>query len=374
MTSPDYAQFIDLSLYDKSATDILTAAQVTLQSRIPDWVPSNTNIEVMLMEAMALEVSETVFSVNRLPITMLRALLALYEVDQNPGTPPSVELTFTAYDTDGYTIPAGTEVILTLDNDEYISFFTDAVATIVATTTTIAVTATSTAYTDVANGVVSGTSCLLVNSLIGIDFVETSSVVSGGTIPETVDAWTLRGTQRLQRLVDTLVIPEHFTSAALEDANVFRANTINNYDPAVGPAPGDNPGHVTVVVYGDNAEVSDPNKTALQASLAARANANLNIHVIDPTLTTQAVTATIVVEAGYVAADVIADVEAALTAYLNTNTWPWEGTIRRFELVTVIDAVAGVSYVDTLTVPAADVTLADGATLASVGVLTITEA
>jgi uncharacterized phage protein gp47/JayE len=370
--SPDFTPYVDLTLYDKDATDIVEAAQATLQARIPDWVPSSTNIEVMLLEAMAIEVAETIFSVNRLPVTMIRALLALYGVEQDPGAPPTVTLTFTAVDTDGYAIPAGTEVALLTSSNTYISFFTDAEAVIGQGSSTQNVAATATEYTNIANGTPIGTSCELIDAITGIDAVETATIVSGGTLPESVDAWTERGVQRLQRLVDTLVIPEHFTSAALEDTNVYRANTIDNYDPGTGPNPGDNPGHVTVVVYGDGAALTTPQKNALLADLEVRCNANLVVHVIDPTVTTQAVTASIKVKTGYVSGTVIAAVQARLNEYLSPTTWPWAGTIRRNELISVIDQVEGVDYVSAITVPAADVTLTAGSTLADAGTLTIT--
>jgi hypothetical protein len=228
--SPDFTPYVDLTLYDKDATDIVAAAQATLQSRIPDWVPTSTNVEVMLMEAMAIEVAETIFSVNRLPVTMIRVLLNLYGVTPDPGAPPTVTLQFNAFDTDGYAIPAGTEVAILTGSGTYIPFFTDADAAVGQGNSSTTVAATSTTYTNIANGMAIGTVAELIDAVNGIDTVETSTLIAGGVLPETVDAWTERGVQRLQRLVDTLVIPSHFTSAALEDANVFRANTIDNWN------------------------------------------------------------------------------------------------------------------------------------------------
>lgn len=372
--SPDYTDYVDLTIYDKGPQDILEAAQATLQARIPDWSPTPTNIEVMLMEALALEVGETVFSLNRIPESMVRVLLSLYGIEFDSGQPPVVDLLFTAQDTDGYTVPAGTEVAVLMSNNEYISFFTDTELTITEGNATGTVGATATVFTNIANGIASGTDGELVDAIVGIDAVETASVVADGRLPENVEQWTFRGVQRLRRLVDTLVIPQHFIQAALENTLVVRANAVDNYDPTADPpgVPGDHPGNVTVVVYGDGAPLSTAEKTTLRDSLEQRALANLIVHVIDPTITTVNVTASIAVEATATEATVITAVETRLAEYLNPATWPWAGTVRRNELISVIDQVPGVDYVDSITTPAADIVLGVGETLVDAGTITIT--
>lgn len=372
--SPDYQDYIDLTIYDKSPTDIVAAAQTTLQSRIPDWIPSSTNIEVMLLEALAIEVSETVFSINRVPENVLRALIALYGVVADPGAPPTVDLTFNAYDTDGYVIPAGTEVSILTSAGEYISFFTDEEATIASTTTSVTVGSTATSYTNIANGLPIGTEGELINPIEGVETVETATIVTGGDLPETIDSWTERGVQRLARLSDTLVIAKHFTQAALENPLVFRANTVDNWNSNASPptTPGNDPGYVAVVVYGDGAALTTGQKAAINTDLSQRANANLVINVIDPTITTVNVTASVKVLAGYNQTTVLNAVKSAVEQYLNPATWAWSGSVRRNELIVVMDKVAGVDYVGTITAPSSDVTLGNGNTLAKYGTVTIT--
>lgn len=372
--SPDYTQFVDLTIYDKTPEDIYEAALQTLQSRIPDWVPTSTNIETMLLEALAVEVGESVFTLNRIPESMVRVLLSLYGVELDPGQPPTVTLQFTAQDADGYVIPAGTEVSILMSDGEYMSFFTDIALTIPAASLTGTVAATATVNTDVANGIAIGTNAELVDAVVGVESVETSTQVTGGTLPESLASWTARGVQRLRRLVDTLVIPQHFIQASLEEPGVVRANAIDNYDPTayIPGEPGDHPGNITVVVYGDNAPLSSGDKADLQDSLEQRANANLIVHVIDPTITTVDVTATIGINPTAVEADVIDAVEARLQEYLSPNTWPWAGTVRVNELISVIDQVPGVSYVGAVTEPSADIVLGEGESLVEAGTLTIT--
>lgn len=369
--SPDYVPYADMTLYDKSPSDILAAAVSTLQSRWPDWNPAATNVEMAVLEALAIEVGETVFTINRLPDAMVYYLMSLYGVERYSGAAPSVEVEFTAQDDAGYVVPAGTEVSLLIPNGEYMSFYTVIDLTIPAPETKATVVATATDYTNIANGVASGTEAILINSLTGIESAITVSDVYGGDVPESDELFRQRGIQRLQRLVDTLVTAEHFTQAALENPEVVRATAIDNFNANDVGDPGDHPGFVTVVVYGDGYELSDETKTALEESLESRAAVNLDVVVTDPTITPIDITVEIVPVAGYTSTAVISAVETRLNEYLSVYNWDWAGTVRRNELISIIDQVPGVDYVAALTSPASDITLSGVDTLVSAGALDV---
>ena len=173
-------------------------------------------------------------------------------------------------------------------------------------------------------------------------------------------------------MTDTLVIPEHFTQLALEQAYVTRANAIDNYDPTSGNPVGDDAGHITVVVYGNGANVSAPNKTTLLTLLENNSAANLGVHLVDPTITTVNVTATVKKIDSYDSTVVLNSVVDAIEAYLSPTTWPWSGTVRRNELITLISNVVGVDYTVSLSAPASDVVLGADTVLANAGTVTIT--
>lgn len=372
MVNPDITQYTNLVIYDKDPQDIVDSALVTLQSRLPDWTPSETNLELAVLEAMALEVAETIYSINRLPEVMTEVLLTLYGVTRDPGAPPEVTVEFTMADDAGYVIPLGTEISIPISDEVNLSFFTDSALTIAGGNTTGTVTATATENTIAANGIDIGTEAELVDAIEAVDSVITTTEIAGGIAPEATEAWLTRGVQRLQRLTDTLVIPEHFTQFALEQSYVNRANAIDNYDPTSGNPVGDDAGHITVVVYGDGANVSTPNKTALLTLLENNSAANLGVHLIDPTITTVNVTATVKKIASYDSTDVLNNVVDAVEAYLNPATWPWSGTVRRNELITLISNVVGVDYTVSLSAPASDVVLGADTVLANAGTVTIT--
>lgn len=372
MANPDITQYTNLVIYDKDPQDIVDAALVTLQSRLPEWTPSETNIELAVLEAVALEVAETIYTINRLPEVMVEVLLTLYGITRDDGTPPDTTITFTMADDAGYTIPLGTEVSIPISETENLSFFTDVELVIAEGDTDGTVAATSTESTISANGIASGTECELVDAIESVETVITASTIANGIAPESTELWLERGIQRLQRLTDTLVIPAHFVQAALEQSYVVRANAIDNYDPESGNDPGDDAGHITVVVYGDGAVVSSPNKATLLTLLENNSAGNLGIHIVDPTIETVDVTVTVNKIDSFNSTTVLNSVVDAIEGYLNTENWSWSGTVRRNELIALISNVAGVDYVVSLSEPAADVSIGADSVLVTFGDISVT--
>ena len=373
MPNPDITQYTNLVIYDKDPQDIVDAALVVLQARLPEWTPSETNIELALLEAMALEVAETIYTINRLPEVMVETLLALYEIERDQGEAPSVTIEFTMADNAGYTIDEGTEVSISISASENLSFFTDSDLVIAPGNTTGTKTATAIENTISANGVAIGTSCELVDAIEAVESIETTTVIAGGEAPEDDTTFLTRGIQRLQRLTDTLVIPEHFSQYSLEKTYVTRAYAIDNYNSEAGSGvPGDHDGHITVVVYGDGANVSNGNKALLLAELDDNASGNLGVHLLNPTINTVNVAIAVKKVDAYTTGAIQTAVQTALTAYLNTATWDWSGTVRRNELITLVSNITGVDYVVSLTTPASDVTYATEGNLVTAGTLTVT--
>jgi uncharacterized phage protein gp47/JayE len=371
MASPDLRNYTELVLYDRAPADLVDRAILDATTKLPGWVPREGNTEVVLIESMALEVAEMVYAINRLPGAVTEVLLRLLGITRSTGTPATTDVLFTLSDDAGHTIPAGTLVRLTVAGVDVV-FATDEELVVPALATTGAVAATATEVGTVANGTAAGTALEVISSVIFLEAAELASVVSGGADPEDTSAWLDRAVERLARLTDALVLPEHFTSAALEDVRVGRATTIDLLDPAAGPA-GSDPGHVTVVVADSaGAALSAPIMAEIEDALEEAALANLDVHVEPPTVTAVDVTATVVRLSGHDPVTVAEDVETALAAYLDPGAWEWGAVVRRNELIALMDAVTGVDYVDTITTPAADVPLAGVGPLAELGAVAIT--
>lgn len=377
MPSPDVSPFIDLTLYDRDPQDVFEAGISDLQIKLPEWAPREGNTEVLLLEAMALEVAELIFAANRIPSSVVETVLKLYGINRDAGEAPTADLLVTLAGTQGYTIPAGINVRLDLPGGvEPLVFTTGAEVVVPVDTSTVTLSAVGDRFTAEANGTPAGTLLEVLESIFFIEKIELATPVANGRDPEFDDTYFERGAQRFSRLSDTLVLPRHFTTYALEDPLVKRAYAIDNYDPAADPEgdgpTGNDPGHVTVAVYGNGVMLTTAEKDALDAEMEGMAMANLAVHVVDPTITPVDVTATIQADKAYALNDVIDNVNAALNEYLSALTWEWGAVVRRNELISVISSTTGVAYLESMPVPAADVTLPGVANLTTPGTLTIT--
>lgn len=368
--SPDLVPPVDLTFYDRTPEEIRTLGITFLQQLIPGVTMREGLTEVALLDAFALQFSEEIYAINRVPDAVLDSVFRLMGIERDPGAASTVDITFTLADDDGHTVPAGTRVQLNLQTGGVV-FALDEDAVAAPTETQATVSATATTFGAAANGIDAGTPMSLIDAVFYVDSAETDTEVANGREPEDQAAWELRAVQRLLRLTDVLVTAPQFTAAALEHAPIHRAFTIASYDGAGGP-PYTNGGHVTIVVRGPSGNVSAPDKAALLADLEDRVVAGVVIHLIDATITNVNVTVAVAVKAGYADADVVASVEAALDAYLDPATWPWSATVRRNELIALIDGVAGVDWVDDPVTPASDVALAGDGPLANAGTIDIT--
>jgi uncharacterized phage protein gp47/JayE len=487
MPTPDVNPYVGLVLADLDSQDIYESAIAELAVILPNWIPREGNIEVLLLEALSQAAAEMVYAINRAPNAVVQAFLRMNGINYDIGAQAVTTLRFHVAGTYEVTIPAGTTVALAMDNElQPITFTTDSEAIVPEATTTVDIPATAVQYTADPNGYPAGTIVELIDSISMVDYVELADVVAGGVDYESDDSYFERGSQMFYRMTDTLVLPSQFVNAMLEMSFIERATALDMYTPDVVPTPaaptvtqtgtggtlgagtysyrvaalnaagttlastagtvvvasgttnkttvtwvapvvpagvgaitsykvygrtggsellmatvtaptvtwqdtgsvtpsgalpaanttgptvGAVPGHITLVPYGDNAVLSGGQKTELTNKVTPLAMAALGVHISDPTITTVAVTVSVVRDTSYLAADVQANVTAALNAFLNPMTWNWDTKARRNALIRVIGNAPGVAYVDTMSVPAADVTLAGVAPLAKAGTITVT--
>ena len=373
---PDLTGYVDLRIFDVSDQEMVNTALANLQLNLPGWVPNEANTEIMILEALALQMAEGIVAVNRLPGAVVVAVLKLMGIEPDYGNPPNATATITFGDTLGHTIPGGTRVALTLSDGSIVIFLVEPPGVTVDPGDDSGVASLiGDVFTASANGTPIGTALNMVDNLTFVDSVVLATAVADGRDPETVDEYRDRGVARLSRLSDALVVPRHFTAAALEDPDVAAALTIDNLNPIVGHVEGDDPGHVTVAVLGEGgALLSGAAKTALEASMEEDAVAILEVHVIDATIITVPVATTVVKVAGTDSAAVQASVQDAVAAYLDPLTWQFGSTIYLNEMISLIDRVDGVDRVTTVTINgvAANFALTGIAAVPDAGTVTVT--
>lgn len=352
---PDISSYVDLRVFDRTDQEIVESALALLAVNLPELTLREGHTETMLVESVALEASEVVTAINRLPGAVLEALLRFIGIFKDYGNAPTAPATITCADTMGHQIPPGTRLVLPANDGSLLVMLVESPGVEIPPGSAAgALTLICDSYTAAANGVPTGTALAMATPLPYVDSVTLTGPVTGGRDPESDDDWRDRGVNRLSRLSDTLVLPRHFYAAAMEDPNVARAVVVDNTDPATSGV-GDDPGHVTVSVLGaGGAALTTEQRAVLEADLQAAAYAVLAVHVTGITITVLTMSVAVALSDASDPDAVTQTVEQAILDYLDPLTWSGGTTIRRNELISLVDQVAGVDYVSEVMITGAD--------------------
>lgn len=205
-----------------------------LQALVPGWNPDAGDLVRWLIEAAALTASEAREVAAQVPALIFSAwgadLIGLPAIEAASATVPS---TWTAVDTAGYTIPAGTTVGIRTAGDELVAFRVAAAVVIPPASSSTAageVLLQAVEPGEAANGI-TGT-VELIDALAGIQSVALAGTPSGGADDEGGEDYLSRLRGELQTLSRTPILPRDFEIQARSVPGVERAVAIDLHDPA----------------------------------------------------------------------------------------------------------------------------------------------
>lgn len=351
--------------------DWAESAVTYIQSVMPEWVPRGGNVEVVLIEALAVMLGPEILSLQLLGPRVVEQLVGLMGTARSEGTEARGRAEFTVTNSAPVqVIPAGTRLRLALDTSiETVDVFTvEDLSIITSETLTGQVNVIAEQIGSLPNGAPGGAPLSVVDNLPFVESAQLAAAMLGGTDLEDDSVFNARAAATLARQNSTLVHPEQFQYAALSQVGIGRALTLDNFNPA---APGvTSYGHVTVAVAGlDGLAVSAPVMEDIRVDLAEQALASLNIHVIAPTYTPVNIAVTVKALPGWTEAQVTASVTKALTDWISPLTWEFDDSATQFEIVTVVGNAPGVKEV---TSAPATITLAGVAPLPTLGTIAVT--
>lgn len=321
-----------------------------LQARWPEWTPNDGDLEVVQIETLAPMAADAAETASRVPAAVFREYgTTINGVPYESGQPAVTTVTITLTDTDGHTIPGGSEFELdgyafTVDVDQIVAPGDD---------TATGVNVSSTTLTSAANDL-AGSVTTPITMPAWVEDIVVDTPTSGGADPEDDVAYQDRLSRDLQLQAKTLVTTRDYELMALDDAAVGRVIAL-----------ADSTRHVTVVVTGlDGEPVSTAVKDRLVELYAKYRLVNTIVTVADATYTTVNVTYSVKPYSGYDAVDLVARIDARLAEWLSPTEWglPQSGdpgtalsaytdaVVRRNKLIDIIADVEGVDYVDTLTI------------------------
>jgi hypothetical protein len=373
--------------FETDPDTIADTAVEYLRESVPGWEPADGHLEVWLIAALARIASEVATVAAEVPASIFRAFgQQLVGVTPQDGVEATMATIWTARDTLGHVIPAGTQVAYVVSGDVQIVFSVAAEATILPGSSTLSpVTVQAAAVGTASNAVPSGP-LQPVDSLAWVQSIASTATSTGGVDPETDTAYQDRLAARLRLLTPRPILPGDFAVLARDIEGVHRCAALDGYDP--GDESDDNERMVCVVpLDADGAAVSSTISDAVIAYLDGMREVSFVVNATEPTVTAVDVAFTIAVSTGYVSADVVTAAEAAVEAWLSPATWAGggesppecriaEATVRILTTATVVAAVPGVAYVAALTLDggAVDVVLPGVAPLPSPGTVAGTAA
>ena len=215
--------------------DVLTNAISSIQAQFPGYVAAEGNLDTAILEAWATEASQLRTLASGVPDSIFRwfgaTMVGIPPID---ATPASVATTWTLTDTNGHTIPAGTQVSIPVDADTSYLFETVADITVpVGSTTTAAGEVIIVAVEDGAaasNLGGAGTYVTLEDPLTFVSTIQQTGPTSGGADAEDDTTYFGRLREELTLLSPRLIIPNDFAVAA-RSLGAWRALAVDLYNP-----------------------------------------------------------------------------------------------------------------------------------------------
>lgn len=356
MASPDFSQYVDLTIYDEQPSEIYANAIEYAREAFPEFDFAVGGIEDALLQAAAQMTGYTAAAINRIPNAVTETFLKLYGVNRLTGTTTTGSASFTFIDSRTESIPAGTRL-------SYTDIAPNAPDTVYVFQTTETVSASGGVSAAIEGltlqdypSLQSGQSLRLLTPISFVQQVALDADLSVGTGPETDTSYFTRANTILQSYTNALTTPAQFTAYILANyPDVYRAHAVNRVNP-------DNPdinatpvnGYLTIYVCArDGQPLSTIDATlydTIQQDVTNRAVAGLQIAIEDAVVVDFNIDVDISLAVDAVLADVETSIIAALDTYLHPDYWDWSTTIRYNELITLISNVTGVNYVDALTI------------------------
>jgi hypothetical protein len=351
--------FIELDL----TTDADTLQQAG-EDRFAELAPDGYTIDVLftwLLAAVARIAAEVAVLAGDVPDEIFQTFgQKVLRIDAHTDTAATGLVEFTLTDSDGHTVPAGAQIDI-----DGVGFQTTADLTIAMGDTTGQVGVIAVVAGADGSGLTGLEVTLISPTYVWVDSVALIGQTQGGRDGESPQEYVDRLADELPTLSPKAILIDDFAAIARVDDEVVRALAIDNYVPAgPGGIPAADPaaeGAVTVAVLADGgATVSTDGKARVQAALQDGRVLNLDVHVIDPTVTPVDVTFVATARAGSDPAAVEAEAEAAIAAFLSAERWgvppganltEWvdEPTVKANDLIGELYKVDGLRHVTSLT-------------------------
>ena len=359
----DFSEYVYLVPFDVSPTDVYLDSIEYAKIALPEFQPRQGTPEDAILQAVSYISALNISAINRLPDRLMAGLVAMMGVEINEGTQAVIDVKFTCIDYDGTIVPQGTIVRYDyefLGEQKSIYFETIEEGTI----PLVVYTGTEELPTVIVEARaidVGATLPVPVNTALGID-TPTSSIsgatvnefISNGTSPETTEQFLNRAVQFLGSLSSSFArasqIDGYVLSTFATTVSRCKAYDLTNSASGLEWADADEPGYVTIFVYGINTTLTIDQKSDILIDVQNRTVAGLELEVRDASIVTLTVSIQVAYSSSYESTVVQENVETVLTNYFSPVNYRFAEGIKLSEFYSIASSVPGVLYVQSLTV------------------------
>lgn len=355
MTSPDFREYVDLTIYDTTPQILYDDSVTYAQTAMPEFDPRIGTIEDALLQGMAFVGAILATGINRLPNGLMEGILNLLGFARNEAQFATGTATITTSINTGTVIPKGTVFTYDVFEDGITTsypFETNSDLVIASTFDEgeVAITATNAGQYP---ALLAGQTLTLVSQVPYVIAVELTDDIEVGADTETQTQFFNRGAQYLASLNATIATSAQMTNyivANYTTVPVFKVyDLVNSTDMLFATA--DAPGYVTVAVCNtDGGALTSTVKNDLLADLDDRCVAGLTISVVDMLNFTVQVNVSVSVLDGFTPSTVTDEVAAVLDSYLTYSGWDFAETINKNILIAKASQVPGVRYISSLAI------------------------
>ena len=355
MTSPDFREYVDLTIYDTTPQILYDDSVIYAQTAMPEFDPRIGTIEDALLQGMAFVGAILATGINRLPNGLMEGMLKLLGFNRNEAQFATGTATITTSINTGTVIPKGTVFTYDVYEDGITTsypFETDSDLVLASTFDEgdITITATNAGKYP---ALLAGQSLTLVSQVPYVIAVQLTDDIEVGADAETQTEFFNRGAQYLASLNSTIATSAQMTNyitANYTTVPVFKVyDLVNSSDMLFATA--DAPGYVTVSVCNtDGGALTSTVKNDLLADLDDKCVAGLTIAVVDMLNFTVQVNVSVSVLDGFTPSTVTDEVAAVLDSYLTYSGWDFSETINKNILIAKASQVPGVRYISSLAI------------------------
>jgi uncharacterized phage protein gp47/JayE len=359
----DFSEYVYLVPFDVSPTAVYLDSIEYAKIALPEFQPRQGTPEDAILQAVSYISALNISAINRLPDRLMAGLVGMMGVEINDGTQAVIDVEFTCIDYDGTIVPQGTIVRYDyefLGEQKSIYFETTEEGTIASVVYT-GVEPLPTVTVEARAIDVGATLPIAAGTVLEID-TPTSSIIgatvdafiSNGTSPETTEQFLNRAVQFLGSLSSSFgrasQIDGYVLSTFASTVGRCKAYDLTNSASGLQWADADEPGYVTIFVYGINNALTIDQKSDILIDVQDRTVAGLELEVRDANIVDLEIAIQVAYSSSYESTVVQENIETVLTNYFSPINYRFTEGIKLSEFYSIASSVPGVLYVQSLTV------------------------